>query len=126
MLFHTGDNRYDFSAPARLARAMDQVPDLTCIAAHFGGYSEWESSYEYLCGTDYYFDTSSTLGMMSDFSLPKKMIAKHDENRILFASDFPMWTPEYELTNIEKLGLSQDLSEKILYKNALGLISRAK
>ena len=54
------------------------------------------------------------------------MIAKHDENRILFASDFPMWTSEYELTNIEKLGLSQDLTEKILYKNALSLISRAK
>lgn len=126
IVFHAGDKRYHYSNPLQLRKVIDRFPDLIAVAAHFGGYSEWESAYEYLCGTNYYFDTSSTLGMMSDFSLPKKMIAKHDENRILFASDFPMWTPEYELTNIEKLGLSQDLTEKILYKNALSLISRAK
>ncbi len=126
VIFHAGDKRYHYSNPPQLRKVIERFPDLIAVAAHFGGYGEWDAAFEYLCGTDFYFDTSSTLGMMSDFSVPKKILSKHDVNRILFASDFPMWTPEFELTNIEKLGLSQDLTEKILYKNALNLLSRVK
>ena len=41
-LFHMGDDRYDFSAPVRLRRVKDRFPELTCIAAHFGGYQVWD------------------------------------------------------------------------------------
>lgn len=126
VVFHAGDKRYHYSNPSLLRKVIDRFPRLIAIAAHFGGYSEWEAAYECLCGTNYYFDTSSTLGMMTDFSLPKKIISKHDENRILFASDFPMWTPEFELSNIEKLSLPAETVEKILHKNAEALISRVK
>lgn len=126
IVFHAGDKRYHYSNPVLLKKVIDRFPNLIAVAAHFGGYSEWEDVCEYLCGTNYYFDTSSTLGMMTDYSLPKKIISEHDENKILFASDFPMWTPEFELSNIEKLGLSSGLLEKILHKNAEELIARAK
>lgn len=39
ILIHTGDFRYDYSHPRRLKRAMEFVPDLTVIGAHFGGWS---------------------------------------------------------------------------------------
>ena len=38
VLFHMGDNRYDYSTPERLLNLLRQVPDLHVIAAHFGGW----------------------------------------------------------------------------------------
>ena len=35
VLFHMGDNRYDYSTPERLLNLLRQVPDLQVIAAHF-------------------------------------------------------------------------------------------
>lgn len=39
VLFHMGDNRYDYSTPERLLNLLRQVPDLQVIAAHFGGWA---------------------------------------------------------------------------------------
>ncbi|MFQ6829246.1 MAG: amidohydrolase family protein [Acutalibacter sp.] len=44
ILFHTGDSRTDFSTPRRLMNVLEKIPDFTCIAAHLGGYSEWEDA----------------------------------------------------------------------------------
>ncbi len=44
ILFHTGDSRTEFSSPHRLMNVIDKLPDFTCIAAHLGGYSEWEEA----------------------------------------------------------------------------------
>lgn len=41
ILFHTGDSRFNFSSPGRMAKVAEEFPDLICIAAHFGGWSEW-------------------------------------------------------------------------------------
>jgi len=42
VLFHTGDDRYDFSHPKRLYNVLQKVPGLTAIATHFGGYRQWD------------------------------------------------------------------------------------
>ena len=36
VLFHMGDDRYDFSSPKRLTNLLRKVPDLKVIAAHLG------------------------------------------------------------------------------------------
>ena len=41
VLFHTGDDRTDFSSPRRLANVLEKLPEFVCIAAHLGGYREW-------------------------------------------------------------------------------------
>ncbi|MFW5780249.1 MAG: amidohydrolase family protein, partial [Bacillota bacterium] len=41
ILFHTGDDRFDYSSPERLAKTAKKFPKLKCIAAHFGGYNRW-------------------------------------------------------------------------------------
>ena len=37
VLFHMGDDRYDFSSPERLTNLLRRVPELRAVAAHFGG-----------------------------------------------------------------------------------------
>jgi len=123
ILFHAGDNRYDFSAPERIASIAKQYPNLTIIAAHFGGYRHWQNVEEIYKGLDnVYFDTSSTL-----FALPydtaRRLIEKMGYERFLFGTDFPMWTPQSELDKFFKLGLSEAQNQAILGENASKLLS---
>ncbi len=121
VLFHAGDYRYDFSGPKRILNIKEKHPDLIIIAAHFGGYTEWDKSVEYLVGQDIYFDTSSTFWKLP-FDKALKMINAHGYEKFLFGSDFPMWNHEGELANIKKLGLSQKEEQAILFDNANKLL----
>lgn len=116
VLFHTGDNRYDFSSPGRLAAVTRVFPDLICIAAHFGGYSQWEESYRDLGQPNVYYDTSSTL-----FSLPvddaMRLIERFGDDKFMFGTDYPMWDHKEELERFMKLPLSEKQREDILYNN---------
>ena len=116
ILFHTGDCRYDFSGPRRLINLMEHFPDLVCIGAHFGGYSEWEHARLYPKSENLYFDTSSSL-----WTMPKEeaceFIEYFGDDRFLFGSDFPMWTPKEELSRFLALGLSEETNKKILNGN---------
>ena len=122
VLFHTGDRRYDFSSPFRLINALDQTPGLTAIAAHFGGYSEWENVRNYPKSENLYFDTSSSL-----FILKKEealdIIDYFGEEQFFFGADFPMWDHEEELNRFLDLNLSIKAKESILYKNFCRLFS---
>ena len=123
ILLHLGDNRYDFSSPRRMARALDAFPDQLFIGAHLGGYSAWDEAMECLCGRNIYFDTSSSMRFME----PKRaceIIQKHGIDKILFGSDYPMSNPSYELEIFKKLGLNKQETEDILYNNAYKLINK--
>jgi len=118
ILFHTGDERYDFSSPLRLSRVAKDFPDLKCIGAHFGGYSRWNEIDCYLGLDNVYFDTSSALFKLSP-EKAKSMIDKFGENKFMFGVDFPMWEHSEEMQRFDKLDLSDTQREKILYKNAV-------
>ncbi len=117
VLAHAGDIRYDFSGPRRIARVLDRHPRLRLVAAHFGGYTEWDESREILAGRDLMFDTSSTL-----WKLPVEaalaILRKHGVERFFFGSDFPMWDHEGELARFLSLGLTDAENEAILWRNA--------
>lgn len=121
VLVHAGDCRYDFSGPKRIRNVLTKHPDLILIAAHFGGYTEWKASTEYLVGQKVYFDTSSTL-----WKLPVEeaniMIKKHGVENFLFGSDFPMWDHTEEFERFNKLDLNSTEKDKILYQNAKNLL----
>ena len=116
ILFHTGDKRYDFSAPHRMEKVAERFPHLTCIAAHFGGYSQWKEALEVYEAPNIYMDTSSSL-----FALSKenawKFFERFGEDRFFFGTDFPMWTHQAELERFNSLELPPDMREKILWKN---------
>ena len=116
VLFHTGDSRTEFSSPHRLMNVIDKLPDFTCIAAHLGGYSEWEEARRELSGTNVYIDTSSSLFKISPEEA-KENIAHFGVDHTMFGTDFPMWDPKEELERFFALGFSQEENQAMLYDN---------
>ena len=116
ILFHTGDSRTEFSSPHRLMNVIVKLPDFTCIAAHLGGYSEWEEARRELSGTNVYIDTSSSLFKISPEEA-KENIAHFGVDHTMFGTDFPMWDPKEELERFFALGFSQEENQAMLYDN---------
>ncbi|MCH5323967.1 MAG: amidohydrolase [Eubacterium sp.] len=115
-LIHTGDSRFKYSNPKLMAKVLDDCPYLRVIAAHFGGWSEWEESENMLCGKNVWVDTCSSLYHLS----PEKaaeLIEKFGEDRVFFGTDYPMWDAADELKYIERLPITEEQKEKILWKN---------
>ena len=121
IIFHAGDSRYDFSGPARIAHVLEKHPNLTVIAAHFGGYTEWDKACEFLLGKNVYFDTSSTLWKLP-LDKASMMIKKHGYEKILFGSDFPMWDHADELSRFNMLDITEKERKAILGENAARLL----
>lgn len=116
ILFHTGDRRYSFSNPARLAKVLRLFPNLTAIGAHFGGWSEWGDVGCLKGFENLYVDTSSALYDLSPRDA-NNLINLFGAERVMFGTDYPMWDADGELVFIEKLGLSEEVKELIFYEN---------
>lgn len=121
ILFHMGDARFDFSRPHKLRNIIEKFPNLTVIAAHFGGYQRWDEAKEYLTDTNVYFDTCSSLAFISK-EYAEERICEYGADRILFSTDFPMWNLEDELDRFFALDLTEEERIKILYSNAAKLL----
>jgi len=123
ILFHMGDDRYDFSEPIRLRRIIEKFPNLTAIAAHFGGYQVWDKARETLKDVNnVYFDTSSSLAFISkEYAVER--IHEYGENRMLFGTDFPMWRFDEELDRFFSLKLTEEERKNILSENAKKLLN---
>lgn len=117
ILFHTGDKRFNYSNPQRLAKVAKTFKNLKCIGAHFGGYSEWEKVSCYKDTPNVYFDTCSSLSFLSA-DKANEIIAELGADRFMFATDFPMWRHKEELELFLRLELDSSAAQKILYKNA--------
>ena len=117
ILLHLGDYRYDFSRPKRLFNLLKKLPNLIVIGAHFGGWMRWDEAMELLSGTDCFIDTSSTFEFVSLEKI-NQAINLFGEDRIMFGTDYPMWTAKKEIKYISQLNLNEPALEKILFKNA--------
>ena len=119
ILMHTGDSRYDNSNPNRLIPILNIYTDLIVIGAHFGGWSIWEEASKKLCGIpNLYVDCSSTFFWIKDDKIIKEMIARYGTDRVLFGTDYPMWSPQTEIERFLSLGYSDEDKRKILSENA--------
>ena len=116
LICHMGDPRVDVSGPKHLLPAATTFPKLRCIAAHLGGYSEWEEARRELSGTNVYIDTSSSLFKISPEEA-KENIAHFGVDHTMFGTDFPMWDPKEELERFFALGFSQAENQAMLYDN---------
>ncbi|MBP5581337.1 MAG: amidohydrolase family protein [Ruminococcus sp.] len=124
MLIHCGDARYDYSAPHRIKRIHDNFPKLQLMAAHLGGYHQWDEAENLLAGLENIrFDFSSSLAFLT----PERavhIIRKYGVENCFFGSDFPMWSHEDELMRFLKLGFTEEENQKMLagnFKEFLGL-----
>lgn len=107
--------------PDRVLNVINKVGHSKFVLGHFGANKMWNEAYNKLAGKNVYFDTAFTLNYI-DKDLFMKMIDKHGEDKILFATDAP-WQDMKDNTNkLKSFGLSEELESKILYKNAVNLL----
>ena len=121
ILFHMGDQRYDYSHPARLRKVLDLFPKLQIIAAHFGGYTMYDIAAEELKDKDCFFDVSSSLMFMEE-GVAESYINRHGAERFVYGSDFPMWNPVVEMERFQQLKLTDAQKEQIAHITAEGIL----
>lgn len=125
VLFHCG---YELSgtmllrsSPDRLIKVHEKFPSLKIIGAHWGGFRLWDEVEKYLIGRDIWLDTSFTFGHLEDEKF-LAMLAKHNNDKVLFGTDFPLIDQKKDIDYLNTLPLAPELKEKIFYKNAEKLL----
>jgi predicted TIM-barrel fold metal-dependent hydrolase len=117
LITHSGDIRHGFSDPVRVARVAKLFPELNIVAAHFGGWSEWEKARRVLADLpNVYYDTSSTFGCGGRGEV-EAGFRRFDNTHIFFGVDFPMWDHADELAQLRGIGLDDETLENVLQRN---------
>lgn len=122
VLIHMGDKNEDGTTPERLWSVMKELPEITFIAAHLGGYGEWDAVKKFLIGKNLYFDTSSSVRFMKP-KQARDLIRAHGTDKILFGTDYPLSNHAYEMNVLKKLKLTEEEYEKIYWQNAYKLLN---
>ena len=115
VIFHMGDERYNYSHPAQLRKVLELFPRLQVIAAHFGGYGMYETAYELLHDKDCIYDVSSSMMFMED-GVAEKYIRMYGPERMAFGTDYPLWDPVAETKRFMQLRLTDDEFDQIGHK----------
>ncbi|MDR1014066.1 MAG: amidohydrolase [Coriobacteriales bacterium] len=117
LILHCGDYRWDNSHPRRIKEILHSFPRLVLNAAHFGGWSLYDLAVEYLEDENCFMDLSSA----SVYLGPRRtteLIRLYGADRILFGSDYPMWSPAEEVERFMGNDLSDAEREQICWHNA--------
>ena len=117
IVIHTGDYRYDYSHPRRLKKILHTFPKLKVDAAHVGGWSVFDYALEYLEDENCFVDTSSAL----EFLGPRRtveLVRAYGPDRVMFGSDFPMWSPATEYNMLSAMPFTPEEFEAITWHTA--------
>lgn len=108
--------------PKRVLNVLDKIGGYDkLVLAHLGGNELFDEVYESLVGENVYFDTSYVLPFLKREQF-EKMLLRHTEDKILFATDSP-WQSQGEMVEILKsYALGKAAEDKILYQNAQRLL----
>ena len=107
--------------PDRARKVLDITGHSKLVFAHYGGYKRWDEVYDYLAGSNAYIDTAFTLPEI-DKGVFEKILAKHGDKRVLFATDCP-WNDQLDCVNrLKEYRLPKQTEENIFYKNAMELL----
>ena len=117
VLMHCGDYRYDYSHPRRIVGILHAFPRLRFCAAHFGGWSMPDLALEYLEHENCFLDMSSSMDYLGP-RRTRELCEIYGPERMMFGSDFPMWTPGDEYGRFRELGFSEADCERICWHNA--------
>ena len=122
VMVHCGDPRNNFSNPPQMKVFLEKHPDITVIGAHFGGWSMMEEAANTLSRySNLYVDCCSTLRDMSAHKAVE-IIHKYGANRVIWGTDYPMWDASIEMEYFDKLELTDEERNLILYENAARLL----
>lgn len=121
IMIHMGpvrDGGATLSRPRDLALVLKSFPGLAVIAAHLGGQYQWTQTLEHLAGLDVYMDTSCCPNIIPEQALGA-ILRRHDSERILFGSDYPLHAPDTELAALGALLRRVKASPEQILKNGL-------
>ena len=126
------------SAPEKIRSAMRQVGPVKLVAAHMGGWKQWDAALESLADMEVYLDTSFSTGHMvpiSDSGYTDEELQLMDEtqftamvrafgaHRILFGTDSP-WSGQKESVSwLQNAPLTEEERTAILGGNARKLLN---
>ena len=136
ILMHMGDSRYDFSHPDRLHRVLSDIPELVVVGAHMGGWDNWDYACERLAGhRNLYVDSSSSIAAAGkhhglvpevvylDRDRATRLIRAWGADKVIFGTDYPMWSPEADVEAFFDLDLAEEERRAILWDNACRVFS---
>ena len=107
--------------PERVKRVIGKVGHEKFVLAHYGANEMSNEVFNELCGENVYFDTAFTLGHVSEADF-RKILAKHGEDKILFATDAPWCSIKESVEVLRSYNLGKITEEKILSGNAKKLL----
>lgn len=112
---------WNIASPSRIMNVINHFPKLKFVATHLGAWKQWDEVEKLMIGKPIYMEISFSFGWIPDEKI-KELILKHPENYILFGTDSPWADQGKEIENLKKLGLSEELLDKIYYINAENLL----
>lgn len=125
VIFHAGDDiglpPPIYATPERISHVLAETEGAHMIAAHLGGWKQWDDVEKYLVGTPILMDTA----FIRDFISPeqcRRIIRNHGADKILFGSDSPWEDPADTMTFLQSLDLTEDEMKQITHRNALRLL----
>lgn len=92
------------------------------VLAHMGGNELSKDVLDNLAGESVYFDTSYVLPYIGQ-DMFEKILAKHGENKILFATDSPWQSTKNMVDILKGYKLGDSVERKILYENGKKLLN---
>ncbi len=110
-----------YTSPAKIRHALDYVDGSNLIAAHLGGWAQWDDVEQYLVGTNINMDTA----YIRLFITPEqclRIIRKHGAEKIVFGSDSPWENPADTVRFLQGIGLTDRELALITHQNALRLL----
>lgn len=113
------------STPKKMYDVLPELRGGHIICAHSGGFGYLDDVERYLVGhEEIYIDTSFSIGIEGmDSQQLKRIYNAFDPTHIFFGTDTPWYSQKKALDDFMRFDISDDLKEKILYKNALMVLN---
>jgi predicted TIM-barrel fold metal-dependent hydrolase len=125
LVMHTGYDigypRIRRADPERILKVLQEVPGLRLITTHLGGWDEWADVRRLLTGRPIYMEISFALDFLDQIRL-RDLIESHPPEYLLFGTDSPWADQATTLKMLGKLGLKEDLFNRIVRENALKML----
>lgn len=107
--------------PDRAKKVIEKIGHKKFVLAHMGGSEMVDEFLALVAGEDVYIDTAYVLKYLSKEQF-LKILEKHGEDKILFATDCPWSNIESDIKILKSFVENSETLDKILYKNALKLL----
>ncbi|HON04758.1 MAG TPA: amidohydrolase family protein [Candidatus Ratteibacteria bacterium] len=125
LVIHAG---YDFAyeriekaGPWRILRIMKEFPELHLVAAHLGGWQQWDIVEKLLIGKNLFIDTSFSQDFLEESQFMRMILRHH--GMVLFGTDTP-WTEQKDaVQKLKKIAIPEDIKSQIFYQNAAKLLN---